>query len=184
MIDQISVIKLFISLESIIIATMLPIYILLPSKTNFLQIVDMPITLQVPTIIFLTICFSGEIVFKAYTLYILIGLFLLPIFYDGGSLGYILTPNFGYLLGIYPLIKITADLNKEKQILLKKFLRITILALIIMHFTGIIFTSLQLILFNNINLIPYYIGKYTISKIFYEILLLFPILLLLKSLKK
>ena len=43
---------------------------------------------------------------KTYTIYLLVGLFLLPIFHQGGSLGYLLTPNFGYLLGIYPLIKI------------------------------------------------------------------------------
>ena len=184
MINQLKIIELIISLESIIIATMLPVYIFLPSKINFIQLVDIPITMQVPTIIFLTIIFSEKIVYKSYTIYILIGLFFLPIFYDGGSLGYILTPNFGYLLGIYPLIKIISELYRLKQFSLKKFLRVSIIAILIMHITGIIFTSFQLLLFNKINLIPYNIGKYTFSKIFYEIILLFPLLLLLKTFKK
>ena len=184
MVNHIKILEIFISLESIIISTMLPIYIYLPSNIYSLQFKDMPITWQVPTIIFLTIIFSSDIVYKAFTIYILIGLFILPVFYDGGSLGYILTPNFGYLLGIYPLIKTINNLNKKEYISLNEFFGISILALIIMHSTGIIITTIQLILFNKINLLPYYLGKFSISKIFYEILLLIPILLLLKPLKK
>ncbi|MBK16965.1 MAG: biotin biosynthesis protein BioY [Prochlorococcus sp. SP3034] len=184
MLNHIKIIEIFISLESIFIATMLPIYISLPSNKNFIQIYDIPTTWQVPTIIFLTIIFSGEIVYKAFSIYIFIGLFILPVFYDGGSLGYILTPNFGYLLGIYPLIKIISKLNTNKNFSLKTFIQISTLALIIMHSVGILFTSIQSILFSNINIIPYNIGKFTLSKILFELLLLFPILLLLNLFKK
>ena len=184
MLNQIKIIEFLISLESMIIATMIPIYISLPGNKNYIEIINIPITWQVPTIIFLTIIFSGEIVYKAFTTYILIGLFILPVFYDGGSLGYILTPNFGYLLGIYPLIKTINKFNQEGSLTLKKFFRYSILALTFMHMIGIIFTSIQLLLFDKPFLIPYVVGKFTISKIIYEILLLFPILILLKTLKK
>ena len=40
----------------------------------------------------------------AVTVYILLGLVGLPVFSAGGGLGYIATPNFGYLLGMYPLV--------------------------------------------------------------------------------
>ena len=178
------IIEFIITLESILISTMLPIYISLPSKENIINFFDVPINWQVPIIIFLTIIFSAEIVYKAYSVYIFIGLFILPVFYNGGSLGYILTPNFGYLLGIYPLIKIVNKLNKEDIISIKQFFSISILALVLMHLIGILFFSIQLILFNKIELITYNIGKYTLSKIIFEILLLFPISILLLNIKK
>ena len=34
--------------------------------------------------------------------YLIIGLFYLPVFHGGGSVGYILTHEFGYLLGFIP----------------------------------------------------------------------------------
>ena len=46
------------------------------------------------------------------------GLFILPVFHQGGSLGYLLTPNFGYLLGLYPLIKIIDNLNNRNKIII------------------------------------------------------------------
>ena len=48
--------------------------------------------------------------------YKLIGLFCIPVFHQGGSLGYLLTPYFGYLLGIYPLVRIIDSLNKKNRI--------------------------------------------------------------------
>ena len=184
MLNQIKIIELFISLESIIISTFLPLYISLPSNKSIIYTLQIPITWQVPIIIFLTIIFTGEVVYKAYTIYILIGLFLLPVFYDGGSLGYILTPNFGYLIGIFPLIKIIDSLNKKYQFTIDEFIKYSIMSIILMHTVGILFNTTQLILFNKINLISLIIGKYTFSKIIFEILLLFPILILLKPFKK
>ena len=184
MLNQIKIIELVISLESIIISTFLPLYISIPSNKSFIQTFQIPITWQVPTIIFLTILFTGEVVYKAFAIYILIGIFILPVFYDGGSLGYLLTPNFGYLIGIFPLIKTINKLNNKNQITIKEFIKYSIFSLVIMHTVGILFTLVQLILFNRINLISYMIGKYTLSKITFEILLLFPILILLKPFKK
>ncbi len=184
MLNLMKIVELLISLESIIISTMLPIYISIPSKSDLLEIINLPITWQIPTIIFLTIFFSGKIVNKAFTIYLLIGLFLLPVFYDGGSIGYLLTPNFGYLLGIIPLIRIIDKLNNGEKITIKKFFKISILALIIMHLVGIIYTGIQLLLFNKLDLIIYNIGKFTFSKILFEILLLFPIFILLNLFKK
>ena len=183
MLKQIKIIEFLISFQLIIISTMLPIYISIPRNNNIIQIVEFPITWQVPIIIFLTIIFSGKIVYKAFTVYFLIGLFILPIFYDGGSLGYMLTPNFGYLLGIYPLIKTINKLNNKGSFSLKQFFIFSILALTFVHVTGIIFNSIKFLLFNKINFIPYIVGKFTISKIVYELLMLFPILILLKPFK-
>ena len=184
MLNQIKIIEFLISVESIFISSMLPIYMSLPSNKKLIEIIDIPITLQIPFIIFLTIIFSGGIVYKAYTTYILIGLFILPVFFDGGSLGYILTPNFGYLIGVYFLISTINKLNKKRVFSIKQYFKLSILALISMHLIGILFNSIQLLLFNKLNLLPYIIGKYTLSKIIFEIILLFPILILIKPFKK
>jgi len=103
-------IELIISTQCIFISTMIPIYISIPTIENHFKIVDLPINWQIPIILILTIIFSKEILIKSHTIYLILGLFFLPLFNDGGSLGYILTPNFGFLLGIYPMIVNTLEL--------------------------------------------------------------------------
>jgi len=97
------------------VSTLIPIHIPLTfndkSSINF----DIPITWQIPTIILLTLLFNRKVVFRAFTIYIILGLFIFPVFHDGGSIGYLLTPNFGYLLGVYPLIKIIDNLNTRNK---------------------------------------------------------------------
>ena len=92
------------SLQLLVITTMLPVYIPLPFLDKFSNTFEMPITWQIPTIILLTLIFDKRVVLRAFSIYIIVGLFIFPVFHQGGSIGYLLTPNFGYLLGIYPLI--------------------------------------------------------------------------------
>jgi len=97
-------IEILVSLQSLVITSMLTIFIPLPfiyKSSNF----ELPITWQIPTVILLTLIFHKKVVFRAFSIYIILGLFIFPVFHQGGSLGYLLTPNFGYLLGYYPLIK-------------------------------------------------------------------------------
>ena len=168
MLNRIKFFEFVISIESIIISTMLPVYILIPFK-NRLELVDLPTNWQVPAIIFLTIIFSRKLILKAYTIFLLLGIFVLPLFYDGGSLGYILTPNFGYILGLFPLIQITDYLNIKKELSISGILGTGTLAISSMHLTGIIYMSLLFLVFNKIDLIAYNIGVFTISKIFIHI---------------
>ena len=178
------IVKLIISIESIIISSMIPLFIPVPSFKNIFKMIEIPINWQIPVLIFLTLFFSGELVIKAFTIYIFLGLFLFPVFYDGGSLGYLLTPNFGYLIGIYPLIMVINILNKNKKNDLLKSIYYSTIGIIIMHLTGILYFSLNLILFNKANLILYNIGKYSLSKISFHILMIIPVIVLLKILKK
>ena len=96
---------------------MIPVYIYLPFFDKSRILTEIPITWQIPTIILLTIIFNRKVVFTSFTIYIILGLFILPVFHDGGSIGYLLTPNFGYLLGVYPLIKIIDNLNKKNKLI-------------------------------------------------------------------
>tara|TARA_S200000501_G_scaffold350706_1_gene367954 strand:+ start:182 stop:640 length:459 start_codon:yes stop_codon:yes gene_type:complete len=142
---------------------------------------EMPITWQIPSIIVTTLIFKGNIVIKAFSIYLIIGLFFIPVFHQGGSLGYLLTPNFGYLLGIYPLIKIIDNLNKRNKIInYYDLIKNGILGICSMHITGIIYNFVQVLLSNQSEILLYNISKYSLGKFGYHLLMLPPIALLIK----
>ena len=162
---------------------MLPFYIQLPFIDKSNNSYEIPITLQIPTIILLTLIFNRKVVFRAFTIYIFIGLFISPVFHQGGSIGYLLTPNFGYLLGTYPLIYIIDNFNKRNEINIRNFLKNGLLGIITMHLTGILYNLFQIIFYNQFNIFLYNIGKYSVGKIGYHLMMLIPIMLLLKPIK-
>ena len=184
MLNFYKLIEILVSLQSIIITSMLPVYIPLPfiykSSNNF----ELPITWQIPTIILLTLIFHKKVVFRAFSIYLILGLFIFPVFHQGGSMGYLLTPNFGYLLGYYPIIKIIDNLNTRNKINVRSFLKNGLIAIIAMHLTGIFYNFLQIILYSQFNLFLYNLGKYSLGKIGYHFLMLFPLLLLIKPIER
>ena len=183
MLNFYKLIEILVSLQSLVISTMLPFYIPLPFVDESNNSFEMPITWQIPTIILLTLIFHKKVVFRAFSLYIILGLFIVPVFYQGGSIGYLLTPNFGYLLGIYPLIKIIDNLNTRDKINVLNFLKNGFIAICIMHMTGILYNLLQTIFYSQFNIFLYNLGKYSIGKIGYHFLMLLPLLLLIKPIK-
>ena len=162
---------------------MLPVYIPYPYIDKPINSLEFPITWQIPTIILLTLIFNKKVVFRAFTIYIAIGLFIYPVFHQGGSLGYLFTPNFGYLLGTYPLIKIIDKLNQKSNINIIDFLINGFIAICAMHVTGIFYNLLQVIFYGKFNIFLYNLGKYSVGKIGYHLLMLFPLLLLIKHIK-
>ena len=173
MLNFYKLIEILISLQTLLISTMIPVYIPLPFIGKSSNSLDLPITWQIPTIILLTIVFNRTVVYRAFTIYIILGLFIIPVFNQGGSIGYLLTPNFGYLLGIYPLIKIIDNLNKKNSFY----------AIITMHLIGIFFNLLQIIYYNQFNIFIYNIGKYSVGRIGYHLILLIPLMILVKPIK-
>ena len=171
------------SLQSLVITTMLPVYIPLPFIDKSSNSFEMPITWQIPTIILLTLIFQKKVVYRAFSIYIILGLFIFPVFHEGGSIGYLLTPNFGYLLGVYPLIKIIDTLNNRNEINVGNFLINGFIAISAMHLTGIFYNFIQTTFYNQFNLFLYNFGKYSVGKIGYHYLMLFPLLLLIKPIK-
>ncbi len=184
MLNLYKLIEILVSIQSLIITTMLPVYIPLPFLDKSSNTFEMPITWQIPTIILLTLIFHKKVVFRAFSIYIFVGLFIFPVFHQGGSIGYLLTPNFGYLLGIYPLINIIDNLNTRKKINVGNFLKNGIIAIGAMHLTGIFYNFIQVIFYSQFNLFLYNLGKYSVGKIGYHFLMLFPLLLLIKPLKR
>ena len=183
MLNFYKLIEIFVSLQLLIISTMLPVYIQLPFIDESSNSFYIPITWQIPTIILLTLIFDRKVVFKAFTIYITIGLFISPVFYQGGSIGYLLTPNFGYLLGTYPLIKIIDNLNKRNKINVGNFLINGILGIFAMHIIGIFYNFIQIIFFSQFDIFLYNLGKYSIGKIGYQLIMLLPLILFIKPIK-
>ena len=183
MLNFYKLIEILVSLQSLVITSMIPVYIPLPfiykSSTNF----ELPITWQIPTVILLTLIFHKKVVFRAFSIYIILGLFIFPVFHQGGSMGYLLTPNFGYLLGYYPLIKIIDNLNTRNKINVGNFLKNGFIAIVSMHLTGVFYNFIQIIFYSQFNLFLYNLGKYSLGKIGYHFLMLFPLLLLIKPIE-
>ena len=179
------ILEILISLQIIIISTFIPVFIYLPFTNQLNQEYEIPISWQVPFIIVITLFFNGEIVIKAFTIYLILGIFFLPVFQNGGSLGYLLTPNFGFLLGTYPLIIFIDQLNKKNNTInFFDLLKYGILGICSMHITGIIYSSIQLLYFNRSESLLYYISKYSLGKFGYHLLMLIPITFLIKIINK
>ena len=184
MLNYYKFIEILISLQTIIFSTMIPVLITLPTTKQVLQTVEIPITWQIPSVIVITLFFKGEVVLKAFTIYLFLGLLILPVFHQGGSLGYLLTPNFGYLLGIYPLIKIIDKWNNEyNNIKILNFIKSGILGITIMHIFGITYTFIQMLFTHQKDMFLYNISYYSLGKYGYHLLMLAPVALLTRIIK-
>ena len=184
MLNFYKLIEILVSLQSLVITSMLPVYIPLPFIYKSSNNLELPITWQIPTVILLTLIFHKKVVFRAFSIYLILGLFIFPVFHQGGSIGYLLTPNFGYLLGLYPLIKIIDNLNTRNKINVGNFLKNGFIAICAMHVTGIFYNLLQVIFYSQFNIFLYNLGKYSIGKIGYHFLMLFPLFLVIKPIKR
>ena len=183
MLNFYKLIEILVSLQSLVITTMIPVYIPLPFIDRSINNIEIPVTWQIPTLILLTLMYHKRVVYRALSLYIFLGLFILPVFHEGGSIGYLLSPNFGYLLGMYPLIKIIDNLNNRDRLYARNFLKNGFTAIGAMHITGIIYNFIQIIFYREYNIFLYNLGKYSIGKIGYHFFMLFPLLLLIKPIK-
>ena len=184
MLNRKNIIEFIIIFESIILSTLIQIYITIPDSNNIIRIINIPISWLIPVIIILSIFFNTDLIYKAFTIYILFSLFVINVFNDGGTLEYLTSNNFGYLLGIYPLIKCIDRFKNSKQKSLFIFFKYIFIGLILMHVIGLIYLIIKLILINKSYSITYNIGKYTVSKLPLQLIMLCPVILLLKTLRK
>ena len=175
------IIEVIISLQIIIISTFIPVLFSIPFANKLVETYEIPITWQIPSIVMITLIFRGKIVIKAFSIYLIIGLFFIPVFHQGGSLGYLLTPNFGYLLGMYPLIKIIDNLNKRNQLInYYELLKYVTLGICSMHLIGIIYNCILVLYFKQPEILLFNISKYSLGKIGYHLLVLIPVTLLIR----
>ncbi len=165
-----------IGLILITIGVMTPASLLVPTLELQPKIIDLNTTWQIPALIICSLVFGSKAGIIASSSYLTIGVFYLPIFHGGGSLGYLLTPNFSYLLGFIPsawLIGHISETSSEKNILY--FTSLAILGILIIHLTGIIGLIFGAIMsLWKINELFNLISLYTIIPIFKQIIMAAP----------
>jgi biotin transport system substrate-specific component len=78
------------------------------------KVLPLEITLQVPALLITALVCGPRSATLAAVAYLSIGLFQLPVFHEGGGVGYLLDPGFGYLAGFLPAAWITGKLARQQ----------------------------------------------------------------------
>ncbi len=124
----------------IIICSMIPSSIILPKADLSLSIIPLNSNWQIQGFLLTSLICGPHIGTISALCYLIIGLFYLPIFHGGGSVGYILTHDFGYLLGFIPAAWTCGSLAKKySKANIINYSIYTTLSLCIMHIIGIIY---------------------------------------------
>lgn len=85
----------------------------LPSGSGTLQLLTLPMTLQVPALLLTALVCGPRSAMLAAVAYLSVGLFQLPVFQGGGGPGYLLEPGFGYLVGFVPAAWLSGRLARQ-----------------------------------------------------------------------
>ena len=146
----------------IIICAMIPSSIIFPQEDLSLSNIPLQSNWQIQGLLLTSLLCGPQIGMVSAISYLIIGLFYLPVFHGGGSVGYILTHEFGYLLGFIPAAWTCGFLAKKNtNANLINYSLYTALSLCIVHIIGIIYlifgkvfgiwtnNILDLILFNT-----------------------------------
>ena len=124
----------------IIICAMIPSSIIFPQEDLSLSISPLHSNWQIQGVLLTSLLCGPQIGTISAISYLIIGLFYLPVFHGGGSIGYILTHEFGYLLGFIPAAWICGFLAKQNtKANLINYSCYTILSLCVVHIIGIIY---------------------------------------------
>jgi len=122
---------------------MIPSSIILPQQDLSLTNISLNSSWQIQGLLMTSLLCGPQIGMICAISYLIIGLFYLPIFHGGGSVGYILTHEFGYLLGFIPAAWTCGFLSKrEPHANLINYSFYTISSLFILHAIGILYLFL------------------------------------------
>ena len=73
--------------------------------------------------------------------------------------------------------------NEKNNLTLIKYIKYSLAGLIVMHFTGMLYLTFQFLIFNKTSLIFYNIGLFTLNKLPFQIISLFPVYFGIKIIK-
>ena len=110
----------------------------------------MPITLQTFFVLLTGLVLPIKASALATVTYMTLGLIGLPIFSGGGGLGYVLMPNFGFIIGfVVATVIISAITEKLKYCGLWQYVVISILGMAIIYIIGILYFVFITNVYNN-----------------------------------
>ena len=141
--------------NSIVTLTLTALFCTLICVGSFIRIPIpnmMPITLQT----FFVLLTGLVLPVKASTLatftYIILGLIGLPIFSGGGGLGYILMPNFGFIIGFFiATVIISVVTQKLKYSKLWEYIIISLFGIAVIYIIGVLYFAFITNVYNNNN---------------------------------
>ena len=97
----------------ILVGTLMPSGLLIPGEGFSTKVLSLPSTWQVPALLLTALVCGPNAGVIASVAYITIGLFQLPVFHGGGTLDYLFTPGFGFLVGFIPAAWLTGRLANQ-----------------------------------------------------------------------
>lgn len=110
----------------------------------------MPITLQTFFVLLSGLMLPIKASILATVTYMALGLIGLPIFSSGGGLGYVLMPNFGFIIGfVFSSIIISMFAEKLKKSSLRQYFAISLLGVAIIYIIGIFYFALITNVYNK-----------------------------------
>lgn len=137
---------------------------------------------QIPVIIFLCSVLGKRMALTTSILYIILGLFFIPVFALGGGIRYFGEYSFGYILGYIPAILIAGKLLEEKYSF-GNMIKATILGVLTIHLAGVLYMIIiALIKHAGGNFILGWISAQSGIKILYDIIIAFVLVLIGKYL--
>lgn len=111
-----------------------------------------PFTMQIFIVILSGLLLGSKIAFSSQIVYIIIGLIGVPIFSNGGGIGYIFNPTFGYLIGFaiaaFVVGKITEKVQKPSII---NYFTASFAGILICYFFGVTYMYIILKYVNNVS---------------------------------
>lgn len=93
---------------------------------------------QIPVLMFICSLLGKRLAITCALLYVLLGLFALPIFALGGGVGYVSEYSFGYILAFIIGVYISGSFLSKKYSFLNMFLA-SVLGVLVIHICGIIY---------------------------------------------
>tara|TARA_Y100001968_G_scaffold274266_1_gene267369 strand:+ start:1534 stop:2043 length:510 start_codon:yes stop_codon:yes gene_type:complete len=128
---------------------MIPSSIIFPQEGLSLSIIPLHSNWQIQGLLLTSLLCGQQIGIISAISYLIIGLFYLPVFHGGGSVGYILTHEFGYLLGFIPAAWTCGFLaKKNSKANLINYSFYTAISLCVVHVVGIIYLIIGKLLWN------------------------------------
>ncbi len=110
----------------------------------------MPVTLQTFFVLLTALVLPTKASILAISAYITLGLIGLPIFSGGGGIGYVLMPNFGFIIGfLITTVIISAITQKLQNRKLWQYIIISILGITMIYIIGILYFAFITNIYNN-----------------------------------
>ncbi len=139
---------------------------------------------QVPTIMFIVALLGRRFGILAISMYILVGLFLAPVFALGGGIGYVFEYGFGYILAYIPSVFFAGSILKS-GLTYRNMGKATIIGVLTIHIFGILYMLFMATIQRESSaLILGWITAQSGVKIIYDLIFGFAAMILAKYTKK